>query len=111
MKNNMNLQENILRIQSMMGINESHLTPLKRRLDELPKYIKSTYSWFDPKMFRNFDEFLDRVVFSTTRDFSSSDWKGTYDELLSVREELQPFVKQYILDNFINEIREYYEKG
>jgi hypothetical protein len=107
----MNLQENIHRIKQMMGINESNLTTLKRRLSELPTYVKSAYTWLYPSAFRSFDDFLERVVFSTTRDFSSSDWKGTYDELLSVREKLQPFVKQYILDNLINEIREYYEKG
>lgn len=112
MKNNMNLQENILRIQSMMGINESNLTSFKRRLDDLPKYIRSAYTWLNPKAFYDFDEYLNRVIFSTIRDYSTELGIGkNYEELETIREDIREYVKKYILDNFINEIREYYEKG
>ena len=57
----MNLHEDIQRIKQMMGINESELTQLKRRMDELPKYIKSTWTWLNPDSFNSLEEFIKEI--------------------------------------------------
>ena len=109
----MNLQEQISRIKSMMGvINETILpTRIKRRMNELPKFITSTYKWLDPKAFDSLDEFIDRVVFSVTRDFSSEYSSiQDYDKLLKVRDEMESYIRQNIMDNFYDEIKDYYIK-
>lgn len=104
----MNLQENISRIQDMMGvINES--TVVRRRLDVLSKTITSTYKWLNPGAFSNFDEFLDRVIFSTVRDFSIELGYEDYQTILKVREEIEPFVKQYIIENYLEDIKYYFD--
>jgi hypothetical protein len=102
----MNLQENIRRILRE-EVNES--TVVRRRLDELPKHIKSSYKWLDPKRFGNFDEFLNRVIFQTVRDFSSELGIQDYERLLEVREEIKPFVTQYINDNYLEDIKYYFD--
>ena len=58
----MDLQEDIQRIKEVMGINESELTQLKRRMDELPKCIKAAYTWLNPRVFNTLDEFIQRVL-------------------------------------------------
>ena len=106
----MNLQENINRIKEVMGIiNESNLDSFKRRMGELPKYIKSTYQWLAPKMFKDFEEFVERVIFSTTRDFVAFELNiNDYDEMDKIREEVLPYIKDFIINNYLEEIRQYY---
>jgi hypothetical protein len=105
-QNNMNLQENIQRIKEVMGLNES--VEIRRRLNMLPKYIRSTYKWLDPKRFSSFDEFIERVFFGTTRDFIDEFEVNSYDQRLQIRDEFFPYIKEYILENFKDEIEEYY---
>ena len=53
-------------------ITESQLKNLRIRRNiptELRKYITSSFEWLNPKAFNNFDEFLERVIFSATRDY------------------------------------------
>ena len=103
----MNLQENIRRILRET-VNES--TVVRRRLGELPKHITSSYKWLDPKRFGNFDEFLNRVIFQTVRDFSSEELGiQDYERILEVREEIKPFVTQYINDNYLEDIKYYFD--
>jgi hypothetical protein len=108
----MNLQEQIYRIQEMMGVvNEDALRKIKRRMGYLDKVIKSTYHWLDPKRFNNFEEFLQRVIFTTTRDFLTGEFDYTdYQQVLKDRDESQEFIKLIILDNYYNEIKEYFEQ-
>lgn len=106
----MNLHEDIQRIKEVMGINESTLSPMKRRMGELPKYVRSTYNWLNPKAFNDFDDFLDRVVFGTTRDFVAEFGSNDYEQQTEIRKEVGPYIRQYIMDNHLEEIRDYYEK-
>jgi len=106
----MNLHENIQRIKEVMGINESALSSIKRRLGELPRHVRSTYNWLNPKAFYDFDEFIDRVIFSTTRDFVSELGIDDYEEQTNTRDEVTPFIRQYIMDNHLDEIRDEYDK-
>lgn len=96
--------------ENLDTINESSLSPLKRRMGELSKHVRSTYRWLNAKAFNDFDDFLDRVIFSTTRDFVAEFGINDFDEQVKVRIEVTPFVRQHIMDNFLDEIREYYEK-
>jgi hypothetical protein len=108
----MNLQENIYRIKEVMGfINEDVPPQIRRRMDLLDKLIKSSYEWLLPSTFNNFDEFLDRVVFSTTRDFSNELGLEDYEEILKVRDESEEFIKNIIIDNYVDEIKEYFDKN
>jgi hypothetical protein len=88
-------------------INESIV--VKRRLDDLTKHITSTYKWLNPKRFDNFDEFLERVIFNVVRDFVSELGDNQdYETRLKVREEIKPFVTQYIIDNYLEDIKYYF---
>ena len=104
-KNN-DLQESIKKILRET-VNES--TVVRRRLAELPKHITSSYKWLDPKRFNNFDEFLNRVIFQTVRDFSSELGIQDYERIIEVREEIEPFVTQYINDNYLEDIKYYFD--
>lgn len=90
-------------------ITESQLSNLllRRNIDELPKFIRSTYKWLNPLAFYGFDDFLDRVIFSTTRDFISDFMeKGSdYEKLI---DNLQPVVSEIIMNDYYDEILEYY---
>lgn len=83
---------------------------LRRRLGELPNYVRASYSWGNPKAYDNFDEFIDRVTFSTTRDFITLSDKLSYEEQLELRDKLVPFVKKFVYDNFYDEIKDYFDK-
>jgi len=88
-------------------INESIV--VKRRLDDLTRHITSTYKWLNPKRFDNFDEFLERVIFNVVRDFVSEIGDNQdYETQLKVREEIKPFVTQYIIDNYLEDIKYYF---
>lgn len=108
----MNLNENISRVKSLMGIiSEDAVTlGLSRRMGELPRYIRSTYNWLNAKAFINFEEFVDRVVFSTTRDFVADLSVRPYEEQLEIREIVAPIIKKMIDEEFIDEMKEYFIK-
>lgn len=93
-----------------MGINESVPTLFKRRFHVLSKFVTSAYNWLNPNAFDTFEDFLNRVVFSTTRDFVGAFGVNSHEQELKVREELEEYVKQYILDNHLDEIEKYYYK-
>ena len=107
----MNLQENIHRIKQMMGINESTISAFKRRMDEIPQVLYNAYTWLDPKRFDSFEEFLERCIFGTIRDMSTEFGTNDYEEQLDIREKIEPFIRKYIMDNHLEELRDYYEKG
>lgn len=93
-----------------MNLTENnYLNFLKRRYSSLDNHIRSSYEWLNTKMFGNFDEFIDRVIFSTTRDFTS-DWEQDYDEVLKLRDNIGDEIKKYIMTNFYDEIYQYYMK-
>jgi patatin-like phospholipase/acyl hydrolase len=100
-----NQQESIRRILRET-VNESMV--VRRRLDDLSKHITSSYKWLDPKRFDNFDKYLERVIFNVVRDFSSELGIQDYEKILEVREEIKPFVTQYIIDNYLEDIKYYF---
>jgi hypothetical protein len=107
----MNLQEQISRMKSMMDLNESVPIFFRRRIEDLPIFITSTYKWLNPKAFGSFDEFMDRVVISTLIDWTSEYGLITdYDQIVEIRKKMENFVRQYIMDNYYDEIKDYYEK-
>ena len=81
---------------------------LKRRYHTLADYIRSSYNWLDPVRFKNFDEFIDRVIFSTVRDFTSNEG-GDYDNVLKLRDEIGNEIKNIIMDEYFDEILQYYK--
>lgn len=80
---------------------------LRRNLNLLPQYIRSTYNWLNPKAFKDFDDFLERVIFSTTRDFISNfmDEGSDYENLVA---DLQPVITEIIMYEHYGEILDYY---
>ena len=75
--------------------------------NELPKYITSTFKWLNPKAFNDFDEFLERVIFSATRDYVGDfiDGPEEYDDL---RNKIEPTVTDLVMAQYYDEILDYY---
>lgn len=93
----MNLQEDIDRIKEVMGINESsQITLVKRRLDDVIDYVEAANDWLRPDRFSTFDNFLERVVISATRDFIADVIKGDHDEQLKIQDELVPKILELV---------------
>ena len=91
-------------------INESkELLLVKRRMDALLDYIEASYDWLSPRRFKDFDDFLERVVFTATRDFIADEIGGEYQEQLKIREELEPMILELIKKHSIyDEIYDHY---
>ena len=91
-------------------MNESkELDFIKRRMDTLLDYIEASYDWLSPRRFSSFDEFLNRVVFSATRDFLADEMRGEYEDQLEVREDLEPIILEFIKKHPIyDEIYDHY---
>jgi hypothetical protein len=107
----MNLQEDISRIKEVMGINESNeLLTLKRREEALVTHIINSYDWLSPSKFKDFDDFLDRVVFTATRDFIGNEIEGEYENNWKLRDKFEPIILDYIKKNqdLYDEIYDHY---
>ena len=83
-----------------------------RRREELGNYIRATYKWLDPSTFENLESFLGRVLFTTLRDFTAD--MGVYelynDEMSEFRYYMKKTVKQIMVNEYYDEILEYYNK-
>lgn len=92
------------------SMNESkELLVVKRRMDAFLDYIEASYDWLSPRRFKNFDDFLERVVFSATRDFIADEIGGDYDEQLKLRDKLEPKIFELIKKHPIyDEIYDHY---
>jgi hypothetical protein len=91
-------------------ITERQLKNLRVRrniFDELPKYVTSTFKWLNPKAFNNFDEFIERVIFSTTRDYVGEfiDGPEEFDDLTNM---IEPTVRDMVMGRYYDEILDYY---
>ena len=106
----MNLYEDIQRIKQVMGINETVMTDFKRRIPQLPMYVKSAYSFLNARNFDSFDEFLNRVVFTTTRDFIQQEFDPYeyYYGHIELAQEIIIYVRSYINKYFLEDIKDYY---
>lgn len=87
----MNLHEQINRIQSMMGVNESHLTSLKRRLEQLDEDVESIIESYNSDMICSFENskiFLEDItetaiesmyyIYFSDIDDESDEWELYY---------------------------------
>ena len=82
----------------------------RRRFDDLlKKYITATYNWLNPAAFESFDEFLERVIFSASRDLASKfKDEGDTQDYYSIWELLKPIVKDTVMNQYYDEIEDYY---
>ena len=111
----MTLTNNITNIINTPRIDEANeMLLIKRRMSALLEYIEHSYDWLSPRRFNNFDDFLQRVVFSAARDFVHDEIGGEYDKQLDIREKLEPqileFIKKHpihddIYDHYISNIQ------
>ncbi len=92
------------------SINESkEIIRVKRRMDALLDYIEASYDWLSPRRFNNFDDFLERVIFSATRDFVADEIGGKHEEQLKISEELEPMIMELVKKHPIyDEIYDHY---
>lgn len=81
---------------------------LKRNIDKLPKYIRSVYRWLNPGAFENFEEFLHRVIFSTTRDFVA-EFKDKNEDFYILMAETEPIIRDIIMSEYYDEILNYFD--
>ena len=81
----------------------------RNMIEQLPKYITSTFKWLNPKAFGNFDEFLNRVVFSAARDYTAENVENVeyYESNIS---QMEKVVREIIMDQYYDEILSYYNK-
>jgi hypothetical protein len=89
----------------------NHTLPIKRRLGRIIKYIRSQYSNLAADRFDNFDHFLRRLAFDTTRDiamdlFDSED----FDDMSRMMDDFEPKMLNYIKTNkeMYDEIHNYF---
>ena len=97
--------------ENVNRINESkEMLLVKRRMDALLDHIEHSYDWLSPRRFNNFDDFLQRVVFSAARDFVADEIGGEYDQQLDIREKLEPQILEFIKRNegIYNDIYDHY---
>ena len=108
----MTLTNNIKNIINTPRIDEAnHTLPIKRRLGRIIKYIRSQYSNLAANRFDNFDQFLRRLAFDTTRDiaigfFDSED----FDDMSKMMDDFEPKMLNYIKTNkeMYDEIHNYF---
>ena len=77
---------------------------------ELPRYIMATYHWLNPKAFGNFEEFLERVIFSATRDFVGA-FIDSPEEFDDLKKMIEPTVREMVMGQYFDEILDYYKKN
>ena len=93
-------------------ITENQISNLffRRRMDKFENFLKSTVRWLNPKAFDNYDKFFEGVVFSSLRDFIAA--QEYFDEITfdKIRDEMLPFMIEFVKSKYGDEIRDYYEK-
>lgn len=77
-------------------------------IGELPNFITSTFKWLNAKAFCNFDEFLRRVIFSSTGDYVAEQDHIDKENYDFVREKFEHFVRHMVVNEFYEEIKKYY---
>jgi DNA-directed RNA polymerase subunit RPC12/RpoP len=91
-------------------ISESEISPYIRRrlLNDLPEFIRNEYQWLAHWSFKTYDEYISKVIFNVVREITNSIADLNYEETIKLRENIEPFIAKYIVDNFSDEIEEYY---
>jgi len=83
---------------------------LLRNIHQLPKYIRASYKWLNPRSFYSFEEFVERVIFSATRDFVW-EYMDTQEDYESTTNKVSLHVKDLVDQEFHAELLEYFEEG
>lgn len=93
-------------------ITETQLKNLKirRNIHKIPLYVRSAYEWLNPKTFKSFEDFKNRVLFSSTRDFAS-DYTETSEDYESTKSFLAPHFVEVIDGILHSEILDYYNEN
>ena len=94
-----------------MIITESQLSKLhvRRRLENLGKYVTSTYTWLNPRAYDDYDDFFRSVVFRSLSDFLAEEMDLDYDTYNKIRDESLSFIGDIIRQEYGDRIREYYD--
>lgn len=93
---------------------DEQLIFLLRRMPEVVKYVRNTYRWLDAPMFKDFDEFINRVIFSSVRDFVSDELTNvSYENYERLKNKFYPIIKKIVESELMDEIKQHYnrEKG
>ena len=89
----------------------NHTLPIKRRLGRIIKYIRSQYSNLAADRFDNFDHFLRRLAFDTTRDIAMDLFDSeNFDDMSKMMDDFEPKMLNYIKTNkeMYDEIHNYF---
>jgi hypothetical protein len=74
----------------------------------LPRYVRDTYEHLAPWSFNSYDDYMSRIIFNVIREISNSSGDLNYEEILKMREKIEPYITKYVEDYFSDEIEEYY---
>ena len=89
----------------------NHTLPIKRRLGRIIKYIRSQYSNLAADRFDNFDHFLRRLAFDTTRDIAMDLFDSeNFDDMSKMMDDFEPKMLNYLKTNkeIYDEIHDYF---
>ena len=86
---------------------------IRRRIDNLHNNVIAEYLWLDPKRkrFDDYDRYFGRVVIGAVTNFLLDELnRETVDDLDSLRDAALPMMKEFIAQNYGDEIRAHYDK-
>ena len=104
----MNIRESIRKSLREHG----EFLKIRRNLNKLPNYVRSTYTWLEPKRFNSFDEFINRVIFSATRDFVA-DFKQDHwnvHDYYDANDKMLETITDIVMRDLYQEIHDYYHQ-
>lgn len=83
---------------------------LKRHLDELSKHIENAYDLLNPKAFKTFDEFLNRVIINASGQFvyeyMNEPDRNFYQNSRTI---IEPIVRNLVMDKYFKDLLDYYK--
>ena len=83
---------------------------IRRRIDNLHNNVIAEYLWLDPKRYKDYDRYFGKVVIGAVTNFFLDELnRETVDDLDSLRDEALPIMKEFIAQNYGDEIRAYYD--
>lgn len=86
---------------------------VRRRINNLHNNVVAEYLWLDPKRkrFDDYDRYFSKVVVGAVTNFLLDELnRETIDDLVSLRDAALPMMKEFIAQNYGDEIRDYYYK-
>ena len=84
---------------------------VRRRINNLHNNVVEEYLWLDPKRYDNYDRYFGKVVVGAVTNFLFHELNSeTVDDLVSIRDAALPIMKEFIAQNYGDEIRAHYDK-